>query len=198
MEKSPLWGGFYKRMIGITKSCLKKVMVKALLTFEELQSIITEIENALNSKPSTYIDEDPDSNIITPNHLIYGQDINEKCFETNHVPNISSTNAEDLAAHMKLVLENYSKCFETEYTLALQEQHFYVNTRNGSYKRELTGDIVLIKEDLLARMSWRKGKVINVIKGRDNLIKGVELEVYQPNLNKIVTINRPFQHTVPH
>ena len=185
-------------MIGITKSCLKKVMGKALLTFEELQSIITEIENALNSRPSTYIDEDPDSNIITPNHLIYGRDINEKSFETNHVPIISSTNAEDLAARMKLVLEHYSKCFETEYTLALQEQHFYVNTHNSSYKRELTGDIILIKEDLLAQMSWRKGKVINVIKGRDNLIKGVELEVYQPNLNKIVTINRPFQHTVPH
>ena len=56
MEKPPLWGGFYERMIGITKSCLKKVMGKALLTFEELQSIITEIENALNSRPSTYID----------------------------------------------------------------------------------------------------------------------------------------------
>ena len=40
-------------------------------------------------------------------------------------------------------------------------------------------------------MRWRKGKVINVIKGRDNLIDGVELEVYQPYLNKNVTINRP-------
>ena len=99
---------------------------------------------------------------------------------------------------MKLVLEHYSKCFETEYTLALQEQHFYVNTCNSSYKRELTGDIILNKEDLLAQMSWRKGKVINVIKGRDNLIKGVKLEVYQPNLNKSITINRPLQHTVPH
>ena len=46
-------------------------------------------------------------------------------------------------------------------------------------------------------MRWRKGKVINVIKGRDNLIDGVELEVYQPYLNKNVTINRPQQHIVP-
>ena len=64
--------------------------------------------------------------------MIYGWDINEKCFEANHVPNISYTDTEDLAACMKLVLEHYSKCFETEYTLALQEQHFYINKRNSN------------------------------------------------------------------
>ena len=42
-----------------------------------------------------------------------------------------------------------------------------------------------------------KGKVINVIKGRDNLIRGVKLEVYQPNFNKTVRINRHSQHIVP-
>mgnify|MGYP001800046040 FL=1 len=40
LEKSPWWGGFYERIIGITKSCLKKVMSKALLTFEELRTVI--------------------------------------------------------------------------------------------------------------------------------------------------------------
>ena len=46
-------------------------------------------------------------------------------------------------------------------------------------------------------MRWRKGKVINVKRGRDNLIRGVELEEYQPNLNKTVRINRPLQYIVP-
>ena len=56
-------------MKGITKSCLKKVKNKTFLTFKELRTIITEIENALNSRPLIYIDEEPDTNTITPNHL---------------------------------------------------------------------------------------------------------------------------------
>ena len=46
-------------------------------------------------------------------------------------------------------------------------------------------------------MRWRKGKAINVKRGRDNLIRAVELEEYQPNLNKTVRINRPLQYIVP-
>ena len=46
-------------------------------------------------------------------------------------------------------------------------------------------------------MRWRKGKVINVTKGRDNLIREVELKVDQSNLNKTITTNIHLQHIVP-
>ena len=46
-------------------------------------------------------------------------------------------------------------------------------------------------------MKWRKVKVVNVIIGRDNLIRGVELKVFQPKLNRTVTINRPLQLIIP-
>ena len=42
-------------------------------------------------------------------------------------------------------------------------------------------------------MNWKNAKVMNVIRGRDNLIKGVELKVFQPKLNRTVTVNRPLQ-----
>ena len=38
---------------------------------------------------------------------------------------------------------------------------------------------------------------MNVIRGRDNLIRGVELKVFQPKLNCTVTINRSLQLIIP-
>ena len=84
--------------------------------------LILEIQNTFNSRPLNYIDEDPDSNIFTPNHFVYGQNINEKCFELNHIPSTSSTDTQDLAASMKLILECYFKGFEKEYALAQEQQ----------------------------------------------------------------------------
>ena len=46
-------------------------------------------------------------------------------------------------------------------------------------------------------MKWRKAKVANVIRGRGNLIRGVELKVFPPKLNRIVTINRTLQLIIP-
>ena len=55
-------------------------MGKALLTFEKLRTVIYEIECSLNSRPLTYVDRDPNNNVLTPNHLIYGRNSNEKVF----------------------------------------------------------------------------------------------------------------------
>ena len=44
-------------------------------------------------------------------------------------------------------------------------------------------------------MKWRKAKAVSVIRGRDNLIRGEELKVFQPKLN--CTINWPLQLIIP-
>ena len=42
-------------------------------------------------------------------------------------------------------------------------------------------------------MLWRKGLVTKLIKGKNNLIEGAELKVYQPSLSRCTHINRPLQ-----
>ena len=38
-------------------------------------------------------------------------------------------------------------------------------------------DIVLIKEEVLPRMRWRKGRIEKLIRGNGSLVRGVELKV---------------------
>ena len=153
LERSPWLGGFYGGLIGITKSCLKKVMAKALLTFAKLSTVIYEIECSLNSRPLTYVDEDPNNNVLTPNHLIYGRNINEKCFANNELLNLKKDGVHNTFQHAKLVLDNYFKRFEHEYTLSLQERHYYITQSYAKTGDELIGDIVLVKENNVPQMN---------------------------------------------
>ena len=121
-------------------------MGKALLTFEELRTVIYEIECTLNSRPLTYVDEDFDNNILTPNHLIDGRNINEKCFNDSSSADMFKTDAQNFFQHMKLVLQKYVSGFEKEYILTLKERHIYDKKRYSNYDNDLINDVVLIKK----------------------------------------------------
>ena len=46
------------------------------------------------------------------------------------------------------------------------------------------GDIVLLREDFVSRMKWRKEKVMKLIFGIDNKVLGTELLVYNKKSEK--------------
>ena len=75
-KRAPWYGGFWERLIGLTKTTLKKVLGRASVDLTTLQTITVEIEAILNDRPLTHvssnvIDEEP----LTPAHLLYGRRI---------------------------------------------------------------------------------------------------------------------------
>ena len=53
MEKAPWWGRFLERLVRSVKRCLKKSIGKSSLKFEELPTLMVEIESTLNNRPLT-------------------------------------------------------------------------------------------------------------------------------------------------
>ena len=58
LPKASWWGGLFERLVGMTKRCLKKIIGKARLSYDELFTAVTEVEGILNSRPLTYVQSD--------------------------------------------------------------------------------------------------------------------------------------------
>ena len=73
LAKAPWWGGFFERLVKQVKSCLKKTLGRSKLSFDELTTILVEVEAVLNSRPLTYLYSDDIEEPLTPWHLVIGQ-----------------------------------------------------------------------------------------------------------------------------
>lgn len=75
-KRAPWYGGFWERLIGLSKKLLKKTLGRAFITLSELQTLAVEIEAILNDLPLTYVSSDiEDEEALTPSHLLYGRRI---------------------------------------------------------------------------------------------------------------------------
>ena len=50
-KRAPWYGGFWERLVGITKQSLRKVLGRTFVTLPVLQTIVVEIEAMLNDRP---------------------------------------------------------------------------------------------------------------------------------------------------
>ena len=69
-KRAPWYGGFWERLVGLTKTTIKKVLGRSFITLEALQTLTVEIEAVLNKRPLTYLCADvTDPEPLTPSPL---------------------------------------------------------------------------------------------------------------------------------
>ena len=186
LSRAPWWGGQFERLVGLVKQSLYKTIGNGNLLWKELQEVILDIEIALNNRPLSYVEEDVQLPMLTPNALLFGQ--------PNLLPEMDPDRMEeaDLRKRAKYLL----RCKEVlwsrwtrEYVKALRERHNLIHkTKSMSVK---AGDVVLIKGEERNRGKWKLGVVDTSIPGRDGVVRAVRLKAGKSFLE------RPIQHLYP-
>ena len=174
-SRAPWMGGFWERIIGIIKGCLVKALGSTLLTRQELEVVVIEVESYLNDRPLTYVSDSlGDATALTPSKLINGFNLNSPHFTNEE---LKFNNPDNLVRHlsfryrMTLKVKSYfCKRWEKEYLAALRERQ---RSHPGIMRQVSLEDIVLIKEDG-PRRNWRMGKVVKVHGGGDGYIRSVD------------------------
>ncbi|KMQ83983.1 hypothetical protein RF55_18660 [Lasius niger] len=70
---APHFGGLWKAAVKSTKHHLRRVIGDHMLTYEEMVTLLSQIEACLNSRPLSALTDDPeDLSALTPGHLLIG------------------------------------------------------------------------------------------------------------------------------
>ena len=202
---SPWWGGAVERIVSLVKNALRSTLSRALLSYEEIQTTLAEIQIVLNTRPLTYVsDQITDNAAITPSTLMYGNPVSclppVNLIKPEFIPLDSQFSSRRLKYLERLQNEFWSR-FTKEYFNFLSESHFISRSRaDYSNKFPKKGDIVLLKENNKKRYQWKIGRIENVFEGRDGKIRSLEIRPTRlNNADKRIpeTIKRSPQMCVP-
>ena len=119
LDWSPWWGGFYECLVKVVKDSLHKVVKNARLNYDDLITVLIEIEAMINSQLLPCLSEDGNTEAITPFHLLHGRNI-PSVWEINLIHrDVNTGDLKNQVKYIRLLLTHFWKRFYNEYTVAL-------------------------------------------------------------------------------
>ena len=165
-EAAPWWGGFWERMVGITKKCLRITLHLCNLSYDELAATLYELAFHLNMRPLTTVDEE----MLTPAHLLFG-------VTTIRVLSPSNIFCDQITRawrHQRRVSEHLIRRWTKEYVASLRS--WSVSPRGRPTHTPDVGDVVLVCNEG-PRGRWPLARVIGLISGSDCQPRAAHIEM---------------------
>ncbi|XP_055844795.1 uncharacterized protein LOC129911111 [Episyrphus balteatus] len=178
---SPHFGGLWEAGVKSVKHHFKRVVGNGTLTFEELTTLLTQIEACLNSRPLCPLTENPDDfHALTPAHFLIGA-------EMYSVPEpdltIGKTSYTDRWKAIQFSLQTFWHHWQSEYLARLQQRPKWLK----SQPQLKIGDLVLIKDERLPPTKWNLGRILETFPGKDDITRVVNLKTQQGEFKRPVT-----------
>ena len=154
-EAAPWWGGFWERMVGVTKRCLKITVHLCNLAHDELAATLYELAFHLNMRPLTDVDKE----LITPAHLLFGVTSIRGVLSPPRVYLDIVTRA---WRHQRRVSDHLIRRWTSEYIAALR--CWSVSPRGRPKHTPAVDDVVLVHNEG-PRGHWPIARIVALIYG---------------------------------
>ncbi|XP_055589242.1 uncharacterized protein LOC129741527 [Uranotaenia lowii] len=161
--RSPHFGGLWEAAVKSAKHHLLREIGHTNVYYEDMLTLLAEIEMCLNSRPLVEIPvEVKDLEALTPGHFLVGENMQAvACKPLTEVP-------DNLLSHWDLTQKRFQRIWsrwQREYLQQLQARAV-----KPKQKVEIQpGRLVIVKEDQLPPIQWPLGRITEVVPGSDGV-----------------------------
>ncbi|XP_025266779.1 uncharacterized protein LOC112638780 [Camponotus floridanus] len=163
----PHFGGLWEAAVKSTKHHLRRVIGEATLTYEEMATLLTQVEACLNSRPLQPLTDDPDDlAALTPGHFIIGAPLVA-------VPEPSLTSEKDTALSrwrlLQKMRDHFWERWTREYLSTLASRPKWTKDEAGPS----IGDLCLLRSEITPPTRWPLARITALHPGDDGITRVV-------------------------
>ncbi|GBP37722.1 hypothetical protein EVAR_23772_1 [Eumeta japonica] len=177
---APSFGGLFESAVKSAKSLLSRIIGEQRLTYEELSTVFARIEAVLNSRPLCPLSHDSNEfEVLTPAHLLIGKSllaVPEYDWDETPMSRLSRFQI------VQAISQHFWRKWNNLYLHQLQMRNKWFSDANPLK----VGDLVLIKEDNLPSLKWRRGRIEEMLPGKDGVVRVVILRTQSGKITRPV------------
>lgn len=184
--RSPNFGGLWESAVKSFKLLFKRTIGLHTLLYDEMQTILTQVEAVLNSRPLTPLSNDPDDyEALTPGHFLI-----QRPLTAIPEPDLDGIPENRLSAWQKSqrFTQQLWKKWSQLYLSDLHNRTKWTVSRNNV----VVGTMVVLKEENQPPLKWLLGRVTEVHAGRDGNVRVVTVKTrdgsYRRAISKICVL----------
>ncbi|XP_063368840.1 uncharacterized protein LOC134657211 isoform X4 [Cydia amplana] len=176
---SPTFGGIWESGVKSVKHHFKRIVGNLCLTYEQLNTVIIEIEGILNSRPIlSAISNDCD--YITPGHFICGAALTA-------YPEIdlteTSVNRVPFWKMCTKLKQDFWKTWSQSYLSQLQSRPKWKYQQTNLKE----GDLVIVKDMNTSPLNWPMARIVKTFPGRDGLVRVADVKINNKIFRRAIT-----------
>ena len=169
--RAPHFGGLWEAAVRSTKYHLKRVIGEHRMKYDELETVIIQVEACLNSRPLGAMASHPLDGVcpLTPGHFLIGRALKsypEEAINFNPTPL-------QRWVHCQRIIQGFWKRWSQEYLQQLQKAVKW----HKKEKNFQPGDIVLLTDGNAFQQQWSTTRIEKVYPGADGAVRAADVRV---------------------